>query len=207
MLQRLLELRPFAFHTCGELNFASIRRARALRSAKDLIFGTAYEHLLSVRRAKSVVAQLSDGPVEIRDNLPLRLGSLEIEPNVTLEQFLQELNGRVYLWPGGERGPIGTGAAHFQHYQGEGEVRVIRVPLQDLLQVNANRTLSVTYCNAGSARHHSGRRAIRGPGTFQSIDRTTRTMGEVKELTFVGSVLLPGTTAWARTPSGPWLSL
>lgn len=207
VLDRLLELRPFAYHTCGTLNFESIRRGRALRSAQDLLVGSEHEYLLSIRRRHSVRVALPGGHVEIRDNAPLRLGSLELELDVTLEAFLRDLNSRVFLWPGNEHGPIRTGGSHFEHYSGIGTVHVIRVPLQHLLHANPRRELAVTYCNSGSARHHSGRKAIRGPGTFHPIERAPRPAAEIKELTFVGSVHLPEGSAFSSSPSGPWQPL
>jgi hypothetical protein len=207
VLDRLLLLRPFAFHTCGALNFSSIRNSRTLLSACSLLAGTPHQHLLTTRRQRSLVVASSHGRVEVRDNQPLRLGSLELEPGITLEQFLLELNSRVYLWPGAETGPISTGVAHLQHYQGEGAVRVIRVPLPDLLSTNPDRPLSVTFCNSGSARHHGGRKVLRGPGTFQPVHKATRPAGEVKELTFMGDVRLPESTVWGTNPSGRWQPL
>ncbi len=207
MLDRLLELRPFAYHTCGTLNFESIRRTRSLRSAQDLLAGSEHEYLLTTRRKQSVRVALPGGPVEIRDNTPLRLGSLELESDVTLEAFLRELNSRMFLWPGNEHGPIRTGGSHFEHYSGVGTVHVIRVPLTHLLQANRNRPLAVTYCNSGSARHHSGRKAVRGLGTFHPIEHAPRAAAEIKELTFVGLVHLPEGTAFSSSPSGPWQSL
>lgn len=207
MLDRLLKLRPFAYHTCGTLNFESIRRSRALRSAQDLLIGSEHEHLLTMRRKQSVLVALPGGSVEIRDNAPLRLGSLELEPDVTIEAFLRELNSRVFLWPGSEHGLIRTGGSHFEHYSGIGKVHVIRVPLQHLLQANPGRALAVTYCNSGSARHHGGRKVVRGPGTFHPIGRAPRPAAEIRELTFVGSVRLPEGTAFSSSPSGPWQPL
>lgn len=207
VLDRLLELRPFAYHTCGALNFESIRSSRALRSARDLLAGSEHEHLLTIRRKHSARVTLPDGSVEVRDNSPLRLGSLELEPDVTLEAFLLELNSRVFLWPGSESGPIRTGGAHFEHYSGIGTVHVIRVPLRHLLQANPSRALAVTYCNSGSARHQGGRKVVRGPGTFHPVNSAPRVAAAIKELTFVGSVLLPVTTEFSSSPSGPWQPL
>ena len=79
MLQRLLQLRPFAFHTCSALNFASIRRARALKSSAELLAGTPHESLLIVRRKQSRVVATLSGQVEVQDNLPRRVGSLKLE--------------------------------------------------------------------------------------------------------------------------------
>lgn len=203
-LERLIKLRPFAYHTCGTLNFASIRRTRSLRSAQTLIGGTEHSGLLSIRRKASVRLELPGGSVEIRDNAPLRLGSLELEPGLTLEAFLLDLNSRVFLWPGGEHGPIATGRSHFEYYSGIGEVRVIRVPLGRLLEANPDRDLAVTYCNSGSARHHSGRKVVRGPGTFHAIAHAPKPVADIKELTFVGSVRLPEDTTHSSSLTGPW---
>jgi hypothetical protein len=78
MLQRLFELRPYAYHTCSALNFALIRRARALKSSAELLAGTPHESLLIVRRKQSRVVAVPSGQVEVRDNLPLRVGSLNL---------------------------------------------------------------------------------------------------------------------------------
>ena len=204
MLQRLLQLRPFAYHTCSALNFSSIRRARALKSSAELLAGTQHESLLIVRRKQSRVLAVPSGQVEVRDNLPLRVGSLRLEAGCTLEQFLLLLNQRVFLWPGSELGPCKPGPDHFAHYQGEGPVHILRVPLAELVAENPERELEVTFCNSGSARHHGGLPVVRGPSTFVPIRGASRPASEVKEICFPGFAALPRGTAWATSLAGPW---
>lgn len=205
-LDRLVNLRPYAYHTCNLVNFESIRRSGALLSPEALLAGTEYERLLGERRPRSIMLTLDQGTVEIRDNTPLRLGSLALE-DCTLEQFLRLLNGRVFLWPGTETWIISPGRGHFARYQSEGPVRMIRVPLTDLVEANPDRELEVTYCNSGSARHQQGRPVTRGPSTFQPISCTQGRMADVKELTFVGSANLPPSAQWAESIEGPWSPL
>ncbi len=207
MLPRLLQLRPFAYHTCSALNFTSIRQARELRSSAQLLAGTQHESLLSIRRKKSQVVSVATGRVEVRDNLPLRLGSLKLETGCSIEQFLHLLNQRVFLWPGNELGPYKPGPDHFAHYQGEGSVHILKVPLSELVAANPERTLEVTFCNSGSARHHGGLPVVRGPSTFVPVQSAVRPASEVKEFCFVGSAVLPASTVWATSLAGPWQPL
>jgi hypothetical protein len=204
MLQRLLQLRPLAYHTCSELNFVSIRRVRALRSAAKLLKGTPHESLLGVQRRESRIVSVPWGQVEVRDNRPLRIGSLSLEAGCTLEDFLLLLNGRVFLWPGDSSGPCKPGPSHFARYQGQGPVHLLRVPLSDLVAENSGRELEVTFCNSGSARHQGGMPVVRGPSTFVPVGRIDRPPSKVKELCFVGAAALPHSTEWATCLSGPW---
>ena len=105
MLQRLLELRPYAFHTCGARNFESIQRSRTLRSAVNLLRGTEHEHLLRVRRKTPELVRLQSGMVEVRDNLPLRRGSVALDADLTFEDFLYELNSWGVLVAGHSKRP------------------------------------------------------------------------------------------------------
>jgi hypothetical protein len=207
VLQRLLDLRPYAFHTCGAINFEAIRRSRTLRSAADMLLGTEHEHLLRELRKTPKLVSLQSGMVEIRDNLPLRRGSVALDADLTFEDFLHELNSRVFLWPGTASGPIATGVAHFEHYLEVGEVRIIRVRLDSLLAANAGKELQVTYCNSGSARHQQGRPVARGRSTFQSLHSTEGRPAKVKELTFLGTASLPPDAEWSQSQAGPWQPL
>jgi hypothetical protein len=135
------------------------------------------------------------------------LGSLELDEGMKLEEFLYELNSRVFFWPGDENGPIPTGRRHFEHYEGEGAVHLIRVPLASLLNDNPDKTLFVSFCNSGSARHQQGRPVRRGKSTFSIPTEATRPAYEVKEFTFIGEARLPESAQWTSSLSAQWLPL
>ncbi len=204
----LIQIRPFAFHTSSRRNFEAIQSSRLLRSAYDLIWGTDYDYLLSGPRKESSVVRLCEGEIEIRDHRPLRLGSVRFEPGCSVSDFIRELNSRVFLWAGNASGPVHkSGKSHYERYAAEGEVFVLRVPLQSLLVRNPNRQLFVTRCNSGSARHQGGKPLVRGPSTFVLPEEARFTATQVVELSFTGVCCLPDDTQWSVTVHGPWQPL
>ncbi len=201
----LIQIRPFAYHTSSRRNFEAIIRSRLLRSTYDLLWGTDYEYLLDGQRKKSSVVPLSEGQVEIRDHRPLRLGSIQFEPGCFISDFIAHLNCRVFFWAGNARGPLSkSGKSHYERYAGEGEVFVLRVPIESLLACNPDRQLFVTNCNSGSARHQGGNPVIRGPNTFVVPERANFTTKDVVELCFSGSCPLPSDLVRAKGFKGPW---
>jgi hypothetical protein len=206
-LGELVVLRPFAYHVCGSVNFASIKASRSLRSARSLLSGTEYEQHLRGRRSKAVRVAIDGRDVEIRDHRPLAPGSLSLPEHYTIDDFVDELNARVFLWAGTATRPVDSGRNHIARYASEGNVFILRVPLAALLRDNATQELQVTFCNSGAARHHDGLPARRGPDTFVSPSLAARRRAEVVELTFRGDVTLPPETLYADSLAGPWLSL
>ncbi len=143
----------------------------------------------------------------IRDNRPLRPGSVQLQDGWSLADLFTELNSRVFLWPGRGHGPIRRGRSHFDRYASEGPVFTIRVPTLSLVAANADRELWVTRCNSGSARHHSGKPVPRGPATFQLPAQAPFRPSQVIELSYKGEAKLPSDTQWSKTFSGPWNAL
>ncbi len=207
-LEEFSELRPYAYHVCGADNFGSIRESRTLKSARTLLAGTEHEHLLRQRRARSARVRIGGRCVEIRDHRPLAPGSLDLPDGYSIEDFVDELNSRVFLWAGTDSRPAsGSGRNHFARYSGEGEVYVLRVPVGSLLRANPDREPQVTFCNSGSARHQQGRPVRRGPNTFVSPSTASRRAAKVVELTFRDQVALPTSTRYAGGLEGPWVPL
>ena len=204
---RFVASRSFAFHICGEVNFASIRATRALLSAESLLRATEQEPLLRGRRSETVAVSINGQLIQIRDHKPLIPANIELLDGYTLGDFVGELNSRVFLWAGTNRGPCDSGRRHIAKYQAEGETFILRVPTSRLLSENTAKELEVTFCNSGAARYHTGQRAKRGRSTFVALGAATRNPGDVVELTFKHSVALPRETQYARALSGPWLSL
>ena len=83
---------------------------------------------------------------------------------------------------------------------------MIRARTTALLAEYANRTLWVTKCNSGSARHQWGKPVPRGPSTFQHPDTAPFKVSEVIELSYRDEALLPDDTQWSTSLAGPWRS-
>ena len=206
-LNDLSLLRPFVFHVCGIVNFTSIQASRSLKSVAQLLEGTPQEHLLHGRRSASSVVWVEGRRIEVRDHRPLALGSLKLPDGYSVQDFINELNSRVFFWVGTEAGPVPSGRRHIGRYSSEGEVRVLRIPLPGLLEHNSARTAEVTFCNSGSARHNGGLPAYRSPATFQRPKEAERSAAAVVELTYRTEANLPSATLYASNLAGPWAAL
>ena len=203
----LFRLRPFAYHTSCLENFRAIQRHLELRSATEILEGTRHAQLLGRRRTRSVALEIAGERIVIRDNKPLRPGSLLLTHGWQLHDWLRELNSRVYFWPGTAQGPIRPGRAHCERYAGESPVFVIRMPTRSLVNSNKTRQLWVARCNSGSARHHSGRPVQRGPDTFQRPATAGFRPSKIVEFTYKHRATLPVDATWSESLDGPWLPL
>lgn len=203
-LHDLLTLRPIAYHTSGRLNFESIRDSAALISARCLLRATEQEHLLTGLRSLSSEVQVASRTVLIPDQRPIRPGSLQLEPDTTMQDYVDELNRRVFFWPGTHCGPLRQGRRHFELYRRRGELFVIRMPLQSLILANPHRELFVAKCNSGAARHHSGRPVERGPNTFRRLRQALFPASSAVELSFLQSTALPADAEFSESLEGPW---
>lgn len=206
-IDRLAKLRPYAFHSSGEENFSAICRHGKLRATRTILEGWGYDDLLTTRRKSSIKLDLDGDTVVIRDNLPLRPASVDLQGGWSLSDLFRELNSRVFLWPGTDRGPIKRGQLHFNRYASEGSVFTIRMLTLSLVSANEDRELWVTRCNSGSARHHEGKPVPRGPSTFQLPEVAPFLPSEVIELTYIGEATLPLDAQWSKSLAGPWNDL
>lgn len=199
--------RNYAFHVCGAVNFDAIRTTRMLLSAKNILSNSGYGHLLQGRRDRTVEVRTDGGTVQVRDHKPLIQANLELIDGYLFDDFIRELNSRVFLWAGTAAGPCRSGKNHIGKYASEGAVFILRVPMRSLLELNGFENFEITFCNSGSARQIQGKKVKRGRSTFMKLATSNRLPGEVVEITFAGSALLPIETEYARELSGPWLPL
>lgn len=202
--ESLCALRPFAYHTCSAINFRSIRASGSLKSARNLLSGTAHEQLLLGRRLETTRVAISGEYIEVRDHRPLVPGSLALPAGYSINDFVDELNSRVFLWAGTELGPVRSGRNHIARYAAEGKIYVLRVPLTRLLQANPSRSMEVTFCNSGAARHNQGQPAERSSVTFVPLSAALKGPAEVVELTFRNQVALPIETTYSENYAGQW---
>ncbi len=206
-IEELAGLRPVAYHTTSMTNLERIKRLRLLESVKSILEGSQHLHLLQGRRRKPATVVIGNHRVDVRDQLPLRPGSIKFQDGWELQDLLDELNSRVFFWPGDERRPRGRSEGHYKKYADSGEVAVLRMPLRSLLCSNPARRMYVSKCNSGSARNNQGKPVVRGPRTFAFPEAADFTRGKVIEFSFRGSVSLPMDAEWSSNLLGPWQRL
>ena len=200
----LLKLRPCAYHTCSAHNYQSIRAEGRLLPASTLLEGGSIEP--GRHRKESVTVRGAHGHVVLRDHRQFALGAVEIEGGGAPTTYIgEQLDGRVFFWPGDQRRPIATGRRHYEKYCNVEPLVVIRVSLGDLLACNPSTPFEVTRCNSGSARKQYGHKVLRGPSIFQTLDRAPWRVRQVIEFTFRGPITLPLNIESSPHWSGPWM--
>jgi hypothetical protein len=119
--------------------------------------------------------------------------------------LLCQLNERVFFWPGGPD-ISDYGQRHFERYRAEKPV-ILRVPTSDLFEANPESVPEFCRFNSGSPRCTKGLGSPRGPSTFIQGTTADFSPGNVVEVTFLESVLLPHSTKVGDSPDGPWREL
>lgn len=189
-LERFQILRPWLFHLTAKRNVARIMDMRQLLPAATLMRQARQAQLIRTRRRTSVEVQIGDCVVHIRDQAVLHKGNTDLPDVVSFERFVEELNSRVFFWPGSDAAPIPPGLRHFKRYASEA-CKVIAIPTSQLFLENTPTPPEFCRFNSGSPRCSQGNRAPRGDGTFLPSHEFEETPGKVVEVTFRAPVLLP----------------
>ena len=193
-LDKFKKARPFLFHLTARANIARIRRSRRLQSTSELLQEAGRQEHSTQRRASHLRLSIGEDEAWLRDQTPLHARNIAFEEGWDLPRLVALLNARVFFWPGGASGPIESGRRHFEHYQSAGEdVMILRVPTSSLLDANAGNEPQLCRYNSGAPGGRGGPWP-RGAATFQPASTCAFTPGEVKEVTFLNSVLLPQDT-------------
>lgn len=204
---QFLHARPYLFHLTAEEHRGSLRQARQLLPAADIIIQANAQGLLSERRREHVSLSFSGTTIKLRDQKPLHAGNMLLEGGLSFGEFVAILNGRVFFWPGYSNGlPIPYGQRHYDRYAAESPL-LLRVPTADLLAHNQHLQPEFCKFNSGSPRWTNGRPSPRGRQTFLDGSLANFGAASVVEVTFAGVVSLPATTQIGPTPSGPWSPL
>ncbi len=198
--------RPFLYHLTAPDNVGRLRSLGRLQSTASIRKGSPDRSPRGGRRASSLRLPVGDGEVLIRDQAPLHAANIKFTGDWTMERLLEDLDRRVFFWPGNERGPIDYGKRHFARYEPEG-TRVLRVRFASLLSSNPAATPYFSRYNSGSPRYVNGRASPRGPDTFLPADRCPYPPGKVVEVTFLDELLLPEDTELSEHIEGPWVPL
>ncbi len=195
--------RPFLYHLTASDNVGRIRSLGRLQSTARMRGEDPEGATRRTQRAVSLRLRVGDGAVVIRDQATLHETNIEFSGGWTMQTLLEELDRRVFFWPGKESGPIAYGARHFAHYESLG-ARVLRVRFASLLARNPTATPYFSRYNSGSPRHVNGRASPRGLDTFLPADRCLYPPGEVVEVTFLDELLLPADAEFSERVEGPW---
>jgi hypothetical protein len=203
-LDEFVRLRPFAYHVTHRDNVDLLRASRRIRTATSVIREAGAVHLLALRREQDVPIRVREGLVVLKDQRPLIAENIRLHSEWSVADFVEYLNSFVYFWPGSDRGLIGAGQRLLSHYEADGP-GVLRCATADLF--DSNPRIEPEFCpfNSGAPRHHSGKRAYRGPNLFKTAAHFPRRASEVVELAFRGDVDLPHSTQ-LRSNVG-WVSL
>jgi len=207
-LESFCRTRPYAYHLTSSANFERIRTAPSLWPARELMAQSGTRNWMRTRRRGSKELVIDGARVWLRDQDPLHAGNVHLRGGWVFEDYLEELNSRVFFWPGGDDGPIRAGRNHFDRYEDERPV-VLRVSTAALFKANRSAEPHFARYNTGAPRCNRGNPSPRGPNTFVSADRFDGTPSKVIELTYRERVILPEhSLAWAKgTALGAWRRL
>ena len=198
--------RPFLYHLAFRDNLERIRSKRRLESSASLLTAAKRRGDVRIQRPEKLAIAVEGSRVLLRDQAPLHEANIEFTEGWTFQRLLEDLNSRVFFWPGSKHRPNDYGVRHFEAYAAENPV-MIRVAFESLRKGNLERTPLFTKYNSGSPRYSQGRPSPRGPDTFQFASQCIYPPSKVVEVTFPESVLLPDDTGLANHIAGPWTSL
>jgi hypothetical protein len=205
-LAEFARLRPYLYHLTAVANLDRIRRTGRLFSAASIFTAADQRSLVTARRRTSELITLDGERIHVRDQAPLHLGNMELEPGWILDDFVAHLNARVFFWPGKEDSPISYGVRHYERYRDEPPA-LLRLPTQSLFDENPNGQPLFCRYNSGSPRCAYGRKSPRTAKTFVLAAEAPFSAANVVEVTFENAVRLSRDCMHGDTPFGPWRPL
>lgn len=198
--------RPYLFHLTHRANVDFLRKTGSLLPAAILMERSGRNDLLRARRPDPIPVSVGAGVVWLRDQGPLYKGNVKLSNGYIFEDLVENLNRRIFFWPGTAAGPSSYGKRHFERYQEEKPV-ILRIRFEALLEANPIATPRYCRYNSGSPRCSNGEKSPRGPGTFVLAAEFNETPSKVVEVTFDTEIRLPANTEFGDRPEGPWKRL
>src|ERR1700704_582135 len=162
-MQDYVALRPYLYHTLLRINLPALRESGRLYSTDALRQLANLPAATGLRRDKRVRLSLPFGTVQAQDQSPLSEGNIDLRGGWTLRRLIEELDSRVFFWPGDQKGPMPYGQRHFEQYRAE--ALLLRLPFLPLYE-SADPKPDFCRFNSGSPRCVGGRKSPRGPDTF-----------------------------------------
>lgn len=198
-----LTARPYLYHLTHLDNLSNLLKTVQLFPACTLMQIGGREELMRKRRPGPERLIIDGETVVLRDQGPLHAGHAKFPKGYIFEDLVEDLNRRVFFWPGSSKTPIPYGVRHFEHYRKE-KPMLLRIKFQSLLDNNPGQIPLFCRFNSGSPRTSYGLKSARGPKTFVSADEFRGTPSKVVEVTFDRQLTLPPDTECGKRPTGPW---
>jgi len=198
--------RPLLYHLTDRRNLARIQNSSKLIPAAILIANSGHSDLLRMRRRNHEVITIKEDVIRLRDQAPLREGNAAFLVGYTFGDFKEDLNSRVFFWPGNYDGPIPYGIRHFERYRDERPV-IIRTSVESMMKANPDTEPQFCVYNSGSPRCSKGKKSPRGPDTFTPAAAFFGVPSQVVEVTFNREISLPDDSQVGSSPTGPWRRL
>jgi hypothetical protein len=162
--------------------------------------------LMGTRRRNHERLTVEGQVILVRDQENLYTGNMTLPRGYEIADFVENLNSRVFFWPGTIEGPIRHGVRRYERYQTEQPV-ILRLEYESLIDANSSSSPEFCRYNSGSPRCSQGKKSPRGPHTFVPATSYQGKTGQIVEVTFKGEVALPANTLFGTGPTGPWLPL
>jgi hypothetical protein len=203
LTQHYLAARPYLYHLTHQDNVNNLRKTGQLFPACTLMQLGGREELMRKRRPGSERVTVDGATIVLRDQEPLRSGNAKFPKGYAFEDLIENLNRRIFFWPGTSKTAIAYGVRHFEHYKQEKPI-LLRIKFQSLLDSNHRAIPLFCPFNSGSPRCSYGKKSPRGPNTFVPAEGFRETPSRVVEVTFDRQLTLPPDTEFGGRPTGPW---
>jgi uncharacterized protein DUF7002 len=181
---------PVLWHITCEANLQRIRRTRALESAAALMQQAGDDTWLRRRRREPQRLNVDGESIWLRDQEPLMEGAIRFEGSWNLERLIEEINKRVFFWPGDFRGPISRARENFDAFRNQPGAVALRLPSDAVAACCRPFHLQLTVVNVGAPRVSGGKKSLRGPRTFMAMGALTGTLSDVREVAVVDRLSL-----------------
>jgi hypothetical protein len=193
---------PYLYHMTEALNLPAISSFLKLFPADNLLRRVGFVNMVRLRRKKAIIIEFDGFSVVIRGQQPLDPECLELDPGLTLPNYIQILNRRVFFWPGTEAGPIKDGERMAQRHKESGIT--LRIPTSSLFEFNCHLLPAFSLHNTGAAWCENGKKSHRGVNSFFTFEQFVGPIANVAEVSFEGTINLPKDTSFASNLGGPW---
>ena len=180
---------PVLWHVTPAVNVERIRRTKVLESAAALMSAAGDQRWLRQKRPWNVPLDVAGESVLLRNQRPLHDGHIAWEDGWNRARLLEELNKRVFFWPGDDRLPTKRARRNVEHFLASGDYVVLRLPFAAVRSTPGVR-IEYCRCNTGAPRTVNRQKAVRGPSIFKTQESWEEPASKVREVAVVHQVPL-----------------